>query len=93
MREHELCPVFTAIAAGQVEADPAEVAAIEWAPWSEFRDDVLARRRDVSPWCIEQVAALVEREEAGGRFTTAAPAELPGCARLADRRRGRASGP
>jgi isopentenyl-diphosphate Delta-isomerase len=81
VREHELCPVFTAIAAGQVEADPAEVAAIEWVPWSAFRDDVLARRRDVSPWCVEQVAALAEREEAGGRFATATPADLPPAAR------------
>ena len=27
-------------------------------PWVEFRDDVLAGRRTVSPWCSDQVRLL-----------------------------------
>ena len=58
--EHELCPVFTATATGDPDPDPAEVEAWEWVPWEEFRAEVLSGRREVSQWCVEQVAALPE---------------------------------
>ncbi|MGG5258302.1 isopentenyl-diphosphate Delta-isomerase [Phycicoccus avicenniae] len=57
--EHEVCPVLVARAAGPARLpDPDEVASVEWRPWAGFRDDVLAGRLAVSPWCAEQVAQL-----------------------------------
>ncbi len=58
--ENEMCPVFVATTAVEVEADPAEVADVDWVEWPSFRADVLAGRREISPWCREQVAALPE---------------------------------
>lgn len=58
--ENEICPVYVARCAGlgPLVPDPAEVAAATWVDWATFREDVLAGRREVSPWCLEQVAAL-----------------------------------
>lgn len=80
-RENELCPVYVATVHGPVAADPAEVDATAWVDWPAFRDEVLAGTRDVSPWCVEQVAALAAAEEAPGRFGTAPADELPEAAR------------
>jgi isopentenyl-diphosphate Delta-isomerase len=60
MAENEMCPVFTATASGDPDPDPTEVEAWEWVSWRQFRDDVLAARREVSLWCREQVEALPE---------------------------------
>lgn len=60
VRENEMCPVFTAVTSGTVDADPDEVAEAVWEPWVGFRDGVLSGARDVSPWCREQVAQLAE---------------------------------
>lgn len=56
--ENEVCPVFAAATADPPEPHASEVSALEWVPWSMFRDDVLAGRREVSPWCAWQVAEL-----------------------------------
>ena len=56
--ENEMCPVFVATTADRERLDPDEVEAAEWVPWTDFRAEVLAGERDVSPWCVEQVAAL-----------------------------------
>ena len=58
--ENEMCPVWTARCPDPdgVLADPAEVAEHVWVEWAGFRDDVLAGRREVSPWCREQLLAL-----------------------------------
>jgi isopentenyl-diphosphate delta-isomerase len=76
--EHELCPVFVATASTDPRPDPTEVEAWEWVPWTDFRDDVLAGRRDVSQWCREQVAELPEDPLAA---TPGDPADLPPAAR------------
>ena len=76
--EHELCPVFTATATRDPEPDPAEVEAWEWVPWPQFRDDVLAGRREVSQWCREQVDALPADPLSS---PPADPGELPPAAR------------
>jgi isopentenyl-diphosphate delta-isomerase len=81
VRENELCPVFTARAAGDPRPDPAEVADVEWVPWRQFRDEVMAGRREVSLWCALQVPELAGREEADGTFVVASPADLPAAAR------------
>lgn len=77
VRENELCPVFTAVATSDVQPDPAEVEAVEWVSWTSFRDDVLRGQRDVSPWCVEQVTDLADREESPGRFSPASADDLP----------------
>ena len=78
--ENELCPVFTAIASGNPHPDATEVEAWEWVAWSQFRDDVLRRRREVSLWCQEQVEALPEDPMSA---PAADPALLPPAARIA----------
>jgi isopentenyl-diphosphate delta-isomerase len=76
--EYEMCPVFTAISSGDPHPDPAEVEAWEWVPWSQFRNDVLSGRRQVSQWCAEQVEALPEDPLSA---PLADPSELPPAAR------------
>jgi isopentenyl-diphosphate delta-isomerase len=76
--ENEMCPVFVATASGDPHPDPTEVEAWEWVPWPQFRDDVLAGRREISQWCREQVEALPEDPRSAG---AASPAELPPAAR------------
>ena len=78
--ENEMCPVFTATTSGDPDPDPTEVEAWEWVPWRQFRDDVLAGRRDVSLWCREQVEALPEDPRSA---PAADPTELPRAARSA----------
>ncbi|QVT80262.1 Isopentenyl-diphosphate Delta-isomerase [Nocardioides aquaticus] len=56
--ENEMCPVTVAVTDDEPRADPDEVDAAVWVDWAEFRADVLAGRREVSPWCVQQVEAL-----------------------------------
>jgi isopentenyl-diphosphate delta-isomerase len=77
VRENEMCPVLVAVADTAPRAEPSEVAATQWVPWAAFRDDVLASRRQVSPWCREQVGLLAAAETAPGRFAEGDPAHLP----------------
>lgn len=77
VRENELCPVFVATTRGPARPDPDEVEDHAWESWPEFRDAVLAGHRDVSPWCVEQVAALAAVEEGPGLFTPGSDADLP----------------
>ncbi len=83
VRENELCPVFTAVAAEEVHSDPEEVEEASWVEWSSFRDEVLSGARDVSPWCVLQVSELAARETGTARFAAAAVDELPAAARPA----------
>jgi isopentenyl-diphosphate delta-isomerase len=78
MVEHEMCPVFAATTASELALDPDEVAAAEWVPWAEFRVEVLADTRDVSPWCVQQVEALPEDPRSA---PAADPSGLPPAAR------------
>jgi isopentenyl-diphosphate delta-isomerase len=58
--ENEICPVYAATCSNPeaLQPDPDEVADHAWEDWETFRSDVLAGRRAVSPWCVEQVRAL-----------------------------------
>jgi isopentenyl-diphosphate delta-isomerase len=82
VRENELCPVFTARTHAPVRPDAAEVAEVAWVPWRSLREEVLTGERDVSPWCVDQVAQLAARETAPARFAPADAAELPAAARV-----------
>ena len=79
MVENEMCPVFAATTGSGLAPDPAEVAGTEWVPWDDFRVEVLAGTRDVSPWCVEQVQALPEDPRSA---PAADPADLPPAARV-----------
>lgn len=76
-RENEMCPVFCAVTADPVRADPDEVAETRWVAWGRFAAEVLAGEREVSPWCREQVAQLRGRESDRGGWEPADPAQLP----------------
>jgi isopentenyl-diphosphate delta-isomerase len=58
--ENEMCPVFLAHSVGELSPDPAEVADAAWVPWRVLRREVRDGSRPVSPWCVEQLAALPE---------------------------------
>jgi isopentenyl-diphosphate delta-isomerase len=81
VRENELCPVFTAVTTSAPTPDPAEVDAVEWVPWPDLRDAVLAGEREVSVWCAEQVTELAAQEQGEGRFRPASADDLPPAAR------------
>ena len=81
VRENEMCPVFTAVTEDEVRAAPDEVEAVAWEPWEAFRDGVLAGRREVSPWCVEQVALLRELAPVGLPRVAGDPSLLPPAAR------------
>ncbi len=76
--ENEMCPVFVATTRDAVRLDPEEVDAHEWVDWPSFRAGVLDGSRDVSSWCVEQVAALPE-DPLSARAED--PADLPAAAR------------
>lgn len=81
VRENEMCPVFVAHANSDPEPAPDEVEEWTWVPWDEFRDDVLNGRREVSPWCADQIAQLAPAESPGGTFAEADAHLLPPAAR------------
>jgi isopentenyl-diphosphate Delta-isomerase len=60
--EHEVCPVFYAEIEGDPEPpptpDPEEVADWRWVPWASFRAMAATAPWALSPWAVEQVAAL-----------------------------------
>jgi isopentenyl-diphosphate delta-isomerase len=60
--ENELCPVYFAHLDGDPEPpptpDPREVAEWRWVPWEAFRAVAATAPWALSPWSVEQVAAL-----------------------------------
>lgn len=68
VRENEMCPVFVAMTGSEVRPAADEVADIAWMPWEQFRSEVTTGRREVSPWCREQVVLLAEQEDAYGEL-------------------------
>jgi isopentenyl-diphosphate delta-isomerase len=90
VRENELCPVFVATTSEPVRPDPAEVDDTVWVAWQAFRREVLDGSRPVSPWCVEQVAALAGVETSPGVFAAASYDELPPAARGAPGQAGQA---
>ena len=58
--ENELCPVLVASTSDEPSPSADEASSTEWISWSVLRDDVLAGRREVSPWFREQIMLLAE---------------------------------
>lgn len=84
--ENEMCPVTTALTYDAPRPDRDEVGGTAWVPWVDFRDGVLAGRRTVSPWCVEQLQALAGDGLGDDplAWPAAAWSDLPLAARLAD---------
>lgn len=79
--ENELCPVFAAGTTDEVAASASEVAEAYWVPWAQFRSDVLAGRRSVSPWCVEQVRELAQWPDDPAQWGAVDRRSLPQAAR------------
>ncbi|GAB3437150.1 isopentenyl-diphosphate Delta-isomerase [Phycicoccus ginsengisoli] len=80
--EDEWCPVYAGELTDRSLAPRAEeVADTEWVPWAGFAGDVLAGRREVSPWCAEQVRELVRLGPDPRGWPRADDALLPPAAR------------
>jgi len=80
--ENEMCPVFRATAASTPEPNPAEVAEVDWVDWSGFTAAVDAGDRQVSPWCLIQLAQLAQLGGSPQQWPAGDPAELPPAAAL-----------
>jgi isopentenyl-diphosphate delta-isomerase len=55
--ENEVCPVFSARAAGPLDADPEEIMDSAWVPWEQLRA-ATEMPWAISPWAVEQVPLL-----------------------------------
>ncbi|MFS0885819.1 isopentenyl-diphosphate Delta-isomerase [Aeromicrobium sp. 179-A 4D2 NHS] len=60
--ENEVCPVFTARAGDELRPHPDEVAETRWVGLDELRETVRVAPWALSPWLVEQVAALDEAD-------------------------------
>ncbi|NDO88595.1 isopentenyl-diphosphate Delta-isomerase [Cellulosimicrobium composti] len=67
--ENEICPVYTARAAGPVEPNPDEVVEVAWADPQDVARSVAATPWAFSPWMVLQVGALAGATSAGGGAT------------------------
>ncbi|MEU6247856.1 isopentenyl-diphosphate Delta-isomerase [Glycomyces sp. NPDC047010] len=56
--EHEVCPVYTATAAGPVHADPAEVMDTAWTEPRDLAAAIAAAPWAFSPWLVLQAPGL-----------------------------------
>jgi isopentenyl-diphosphate delta-isomerase len=61
--ENELCPVFTAVAAGAARPAPHEVMEHTWVSWDELQS-AAELRWAISPWAAEQIPLLRHAVEA-----------------------------
>jgi isopentenyl-diphosphate Delta-isomerase len=60
--ENELCPVFVATIADDLDANPDEVIDLEWVSVDDLERLLAAAPWAVSPWMVEQVAELHRHE-------------------------------
>lgn len=75
--ENELCPVLVASSADEPTPRADEASSTEWVSWSALRDDVLAGRREVSPWFAEQIALLADLDNDPLSWPAGDRAQLP----------------
>lgn len=77
--ENELCPVYRAVVTDlSVTPNPDEVDAAWWQPWTEFLTP--DPRDPLSPWSVQQVAALSSLGPDPSTWPVADSALLPGAA-------------
>jgi isopentenyl-diphosphate delta-isomerase len=81
--ENEMCPVFRAFTDSSTAIPaPDEVEAVQWVGWSGLVGDVLAGRRAISPWCLDQITELATLPADPHDWPTGDPADLPPAARI-----------
>jgi isopentenyl-diphosphate delta-isomerase len=68
--ENEICPVFTARTDALPVPHPEEVMDLRWVPPEQVSQVAAAAPWALSPWFVEQLAAL---EEAGGTASSSTP--------------------
>jgi len=60
--ENELCPVMVGeLDPDALDPDPDEVAETAWLDWQDLRRTAATAPQLLSPWCVEQLAALGEQ--------------------------------
>jgi isopentenyl-diphosphate delta-isomerase len=64
--ENEICPVYRAVTADAVVANPAEVAEWEWVDPDSLRAAASAAPYAFSPWLVSQLASLAPFESRAG---------------------------
>ncbi len=81
--EHELCPVLVAWVAADTALSPApeEVAQVRWVAWPSVVEEVRSGALALSPWAIEQVAALAALGPDPSAWPVGDPSLLPPAAR------------
>lgn len=79
--EHEMCPVYRALASSDPRPNPDEVGEVRWMPWKEFTHDVRSGLLSISPWCGEQLPLLMALGPDPFTWPAADPADLPPAAR------------
>jgi isopentenyl-diphosphate delta-isomerase len=82
MVENEMCPVFAGFTDQQATPVPDEVDDAQWVDWSALSADVLAGRRAISPWCLDQITQLATLPADPRDWPAGDPADLPPAARI-----------
>jgi isopentenyl-diphosphate delta-isomerase len=80
--ENEMCPVFLGFTDEAASPAPDEVDDAQWVTWSDLVGDVLAGRRAISPWCLDQITELAALPADPRDWPTGDPADLPPAARI-----------
>lgn len=81
MVENEMCPVFHAFTDTDASPAPDEVDDAQWVDWTSLVDEVLAGRRAISPWCLDQITELATLPADPRDWPVGDPADLPPAAR------------
>lgn len=82
MVENEMCPVFRAFTDTDASPAPDEVDDAQWVDWASLVDEVLAGRRAISPWCLDQITELAALPADPREWPEGDPADLPPAARI-----------
>ncbi len=59
--ENEICPVFTATAAGELNINPEEVGEYQWLSWPDYAAALAREPEKYSYWAKDQYPQLVKR--------------------------------
>jgi isopentenyl-diphosphate delta-isomerase len=83
--ENEMCPVFAGWVdrSRRLSPEPSEVAETAWVPWVLLAADVVAGRRALSPWSVEQIRELAALGRDPVAWAPADPGLLPPAAVVA----------
>ena len=57
--ENEICPILVARYDGEVNANPDEVAGVDWLDWQQWLQNIADKPEAYSPWSVEETAILL----------------------------------